>query len=148
MSTEDNKALVLRGFEEFNQGNVTELLGTVDASFAPNFVFHDPNIPLPAGGIRSREDYKHFLTGFLAALPGQFTIEDLIAEGEKVVVRYTYRGTHQGEWRGVAATGKALTITGTITYRIVDGKGVEAWQNADNLSVLHQLCVKILPPGM
>lgn len=62
------------------------------------------------------------------------------------MARYTYRGTNQGQWRGVPPTGKAVTFTGTITYRIVDGKAVEAWQNADNLSVLRQL--GILPPGM
>jgi steroid delta-isomerase-like uncharacterized protein len=139
MSTEENKALARRYIEVFNQGNVTEILAIVDELYAPDFVLHDPNIPLPAGGIRSREDYKQFGTGFLAALPGQFTVEDLIAEGEKVVMRYTYRGTHQGQWRGLPPTGKAVTFTGTVTYRIVDGKAVEAWQNADNLSVLQQL---------
>ncbi len=139
MSTEENKALIRRGIEVGNRGNMTEFSAIVDESFAPDFVFHDPNIPFPAGGIRSREDYKQFFTGFNAALPGQFTIEDLIAEGEKVVVRYTYRGTHQGPWRGVPPTGKAVTFTGTATYRVVDGKAVEGWQNADNLSVLRQL---------
>ena len=139
MSTEENKALIRRAYEVANRGNLTENLSTTDESLAPDFVFHDPNIPFPAAGIRSREDYKQFVSGFLAALPGQFTIEDLIAEGEKVVFRYTYRGTHQGPWRGVPPTGKAVTFTGTITYRIVAGKAVEAWQNADNLSVLHQL---------
>jgi len=138
MSTEENKALIRRGIEAFNRGNLTEFSATVDESFAPDFVFTDPNIPFP-GGIRSREDYKQFLSGFNAAIPGQFTIEDLIAEGEKVVVRYTYRGTHQGQWRGVPPTDKAVAFTATVTYRIVDGKAVEAWQNADNLSVLRQL---------
>lgn len=139
MSTKENKALILRGIEALNRGNQAEISAIVDETFVPDFVFHDPNIPLPAGGIRSREDYKQFLSGFNAALSGQFTVEDLIAEGDKVVVRYTYRGTHRGPWRGVAPTGKTVTFTGTITYRIVDGKAVEGWQNADNLSVLQQL---------
>ena len=139
MSTEENKALILRGIEALNRGNMAEMYAAVDESFVPDFVFHDPNIPLPAGGVRSREDYKQFLTGFHAALPGQFTIEDLIAEGDKVVVRYTFRGTHKGQWRGLPPTGKAVTFTGTITYHLVDGKVVEGWQNADNLSVLRQL---------
>ncbi len=138
MSTEENKATVRRFIELYNRGNLTEILAAVDESCAPDFVFHDPNLPFP-GGVRSREDYKQFGTGFLAALPGQYTIEDLVAEGEKVVLRYTYRGTHQGPWRGVPPTGKEVTFTGTATYRIVDGKAVEAWQNADNLSVLQQL---------
>ncbi len=138
MSIEENKALARRLIEVYNRGNLTEILAAVDELYAPDFVLHDPNLPFP-GGIGSREDFKQFGTGFLAALPGQYTIEDLVAEGEKVVLRYTYRGTHQGQWRGLPPTGKAVTFTGTVTYRIVNGKVVEAWQNADNLSVLQQL---------
>ena len=145
MSTEENKANARRFIEVCNRGNVAETLAAVDEFYAPDFILHDPNIPFP-GGIRSREDFKQFGTGYLAALPGQFTIEDLVAEGEKVVVRYTYHGTHQGPWRGLAPTGKAVTYTATVTNRIVDGKVVEAWQNVDNLSLLRQL--GILPPGM
>lgn len=135
MSTEDNKALVRREIEVTNRGNLTELFATIDEVFAPDFVFHDPNLPQ----VRNREDYNQFDAAFLAALPGQFTIEDLIAEGDKVVARLSYRGTHQGPWRGVAPTGKTVTFTGTVTYRIVDGKVVAAWENYDLLSVLRQL---------
>ncbi len=145
MSTEENKALVRREIEAWNRGNLTELLATIDEVYAPDFVYHLPNLPFP-GGIRSREDYKQFCTSFLAAFPDlEWIIEDLIAEGERVVVRYTFRGTHQGQWRSVAPTGKAMTFTGTLTYRIVDGKAVEAWDNADQLSMLRQF--GILPPG-
>ena len=140
MSTEENKALIRRGYEVANRGNLTEILAAADELYAPDFVLHDPSSALPAGGIRSREDYKQFGTGFLAAFPDlEWTIEDMIAEGEKVVVRYTFHGTHQGQWRGLPPTGKAVTFTGTVTCRMVDGKVVEAWQNADNLSVLRQL---------
>jgi steroid delta-isomerase-like uncharacterized protein len=142
MSTEDNKAIVRREIEVTNRGNVAELFATIDEVFAPDFVFHDPAFPQ----VRSREDYKQFDAAFLAAFPGQFTIEDLIAEGEKVVARFTYRGTHQGQWRGLTPTGKAVTFMGTVTYRIVDGKVVEAWENYDLLGVLRQL--SILPPGI
>ncbi len=139
MSTEENKATVRRDFEAWKRGNLTEILATVDELYAPDFVYHLPNLPFP-GGIRSREDYKQFCTGFLAAFPDlEWTIEDIIAEGEEVVVRYTFHGTHQGEWRGVPATGKAVTFTGTITYRIVDGKVVEVWDSPDQLSMLRQL---------
>lgn len=131
MSIEENKATVRRVFDAFNQGDPA----VIDEIYAPIFVHHDPAHPR----VRSREACKRFGTGFFAAFPGQFTIEDLIAEGEKVVLRYTYRGTHQGQWRGLPPTGKAVTFTGTVIYRIVDGKAVEAWQNADNLSVLQQL---------
>ena len=145
MSPEENKALVHRDIEAWNRGNLAELLATIDELVVPDFVYHLPNLPFP-GGIRSREDFKQFATGFLTALPGQFTIEDLIAEGDKVVVRYTYRGTHQGQWRSAAPTGKEVAFTGNLTYRIVDGKIVEVWELADQLSMLRQL--GILPPGM
>jgi predicted ester cyclase len=138
MSTEENKALIRREIEAWNRGNVTQILARVDEFYAPDFVYDLPNLPFPSG-IRSREDYKQFCAGLLAALPGQFTIEDVIAEGEKVVLRYTYRGTHQGPWRGAAPTGKAVTFTGTVTYRIVAGKVVEAWENADQLGMQRQL---------
>jgi steroid delta-isomerase-like uncharacterized protein len=134
MSTEENKALVRRFIEVANQGNVTEVSTTLDELFVPDFVRHDP-----AGGFRSREDYKQFLFSLQAALPGQLTLEDLIAEGEKVVVRYTFHGTHQGEWRGLPPTGKAVTFTGIFICRILDGKIVEGWENADALGLVQQL---------
>jgi len=134
MSTEGNKALIRRGTEVLNRGNVTEISTTLDELFVPDFVRHDP-----AGGFRSREDYKQFLFSLLAALPGQFTIEDLIAEGDKVVLRYAFRGTHQGQWRGLPPTGKPVTFTGIFIYRILDSKIVEGWENADALGLVQQL---------
>jgi predicted ester cyclase len=98
-------------------------------------MYHDPTNP----HVRVREEYKQFLTDFLAAIPGQFTIEDLIAEGDKVVVRYTFRGTHQGQWRGVSPSGKAVTFTGTQTYRFAEGKVAEIWANNDVFSLVQQL---------
>jgi len=134
MSTEGNKALIRRGTEVLNRGNVTEISTTLDELFVPDFVRHDP-----AGGFRSREDYKQFLFSLLAALPGQFTIEDLIAEGDKVVLCYAFHGTHQGQWRGLPPTGKPVTFTGIFIYRILDGKVVEGWENADALGLVQQL---------
>src|SRR5260370_4396294 len=121
MSTEGNKALIRRGTEVLNRGNVTEISTTLDELFVPDFVRHDP-----AGGFRSREDYKQFLFSLLAALPGQFTIEDLIAEGDKVVLRYAFRRTHQGQWRGLPPTGKPVTFTGIFIYRILYSKTAQA----------------------
>ena len=133
MSTEENKALVRRLFEAFNGENLPAIL---DEVCAPDFVLHDPNTSL---AVRSREDYKQWLSAFRAALPGQFTIGFLIAEGEKVAARYTYQGTHQGQWRGQPPTGNPVTFTGTTTYRVVAGQAVEAWQDADHLSIRQQL---------
>jgi predicted ester cyclase len=137
MSTEDNKALVRRFYDGLNLNDVA----IVDELCTPDFVLHDPAGPggWHAGGINSREEYKQYLSGFFASLPGQFTIDDMIAEGDKVVARWTYRGTHQGQWRGVSPTGKEVTFTATTTSRFVDGKLAESWQNVDNLGVVRQL---------
>jgi predicted ester cyclase len=135
MSTEGNKTANRRLFDGFNQNGVA----IVDELCTPDFVLHDPGSPLPAGGVNSREEYKQYLSGFLASLPGQFTIDDMIAEGDKVVTRWTYRSTHQGQWRGVSPTSKEVTFTATATGRYVDGKLAESWQNVDNLGVLRQL---------
>lgn len=134
MSIEENKALIRRFIEGGNRGNVTEFSTTVDELFVPDFVRHDP-----AGGFRSREDYKRHLLSLQAALPGQLTIEDLIVEREKAVVRFTYHGTHQGPWRGLPPTGKPVTFTGIFICRILDGKIVEGWENADVLGLVQQL---------
>ena len=134
MSTEENKALIRRFIEGGNRGNVTEFSTTVDELFVPDFVRHDP-----AGGFRSREDYKRHLLSLHAALPGQLTIEDLVAEREKVTVRYTFHGMHQGQWRGLPVGGRQVTFTGIFICRILDGKIVEGWENADMLGLVQQL---------
>jgi steroid delta-isomerase-like uncharacterized protein len=131
MSTEENKAIVRRVIEEFNQGNVAAM----SESWTPDLVYHDPNNPQ----VRVREEYKQFLTDYLAAIPTQITLEDLIAEGDKGVARYTLRGTHQGQWRGAPPTGKSVTFTGTMTFLFADGKVAEIWVNYDILSLVQQL---------
>jgi predicted ester cyclase len=136
MSTENNKALSRSIFDGLSRNDVA----IVDELYTPDFVLHDP--AGPGGwprGVNDREEYKEYLSGFLAAMPGQFTIDDMIAEGDKVVTRWTYRGTHQGQWRDVSATGKEVTFTATSTSRFADGKVAETWQNVDNLGVLRQL---------
>jgi predicted ester cyclase len=135
MSTEDNKAISRRVFDGFNQTGVAIL----DELYTPDFVLHDPGSPTQEGGVNSREDFKQYLTGFFASLPGQFTIDDMIAEGDKVVTRWTYRSAHQGQWRGVSPSSKEVTFTATATSRFVDGKVAETWQNVDNLGVMRQL---------
>ena len=74
------------------------------------------------------------------------TVDDLVAEGDKVVVRWTFRGTHPGEFQGVPPTGKQVTIIGISIFRIVGNKVVEDWTIIDLLGLLQQLGV-IPPPG-
>ena len=133
MSTEDNKALVRRWYEEFNQRN----LARVDELFTPDYVYHNPPTTL-----HGREEFKQFLSLYLTAFPdARFTVEDELAEGDLVASRSTLRGTHQGEFMGIPPTGKPVTVTGMSIDRIVGGKFVEGWLNFDALGMLQQLGV-------
>jgi len=138
MTTETNKAIIRRIVEEIqNRDN----LALIDELLAPNFVNHTPAPGLPP----DREGIKQLLSMFRAAFPdGSMTIEDMIAEGDKVVSRKTYRGTHQGEFLGIPPTGRHITIGLIDIMRLVDGKVVEHWNIGDDLSMLQQLGV--LPP--
>ena len=140
MSTEDNKAAMRSTFETLNQRNLAAIVE--GELWQPDLVVHDPNNP----DVHNYEEYKQFLTASMTAFPGQLTIEDMIAEGDKVVVRFTYRGSHQGQWRGAPPTGKAVMFTSTQTYRMVNGKTAEIWANTDVFSLVQQLGV-IPTPG-
>jgi steroid delta-isomerase-like uncharacterized protein len=133
MSTEENKALVRRVFEELlNKKN----LAAVDESYAAGYVYHGP------GGqdTKGPEAFKQLIGGLHTAFPDfHDTIEDQIAEGDKVVTRFIDRGTHQGEFQGIAPTGKRFTMTGLLITRIQDGKIAEEWEELDLLGLMQQL---------
>ena len=85
-------------------------------------------------------DLKQFFVVLRSGFPDfQATIEDLFAEGDKVVLRFTFHGTHQGEFMGVAPTGKQVTMTGVEIFRIGDGKIVELWGQEDVLGMMQQI---------
>jgi steroid delta-isomerase-like uncharacterized protein len=131
MSTEDNKALMHRAYDALNQKN----LAVLDEVYAPDLVVH-----IVSTTIQGLEAFKQGLSLFLTAFPdARFTIEDMIAEGERVVVRYTFRGTHTGNFMGIAPTGKQVTQTGITINRFANGKAVELWGNVDDLGLLQQL---------
>jgi steroid delta-isomerase-like uncharacterized protein len=136
MSTEENKTLIRRLCDEgWNQGN----LATLDEIMAPNFVDHSPMVPNLSLG---SEGYKQFVAASRTACPDFWvSIEDLIAEGDTVVMRITAGGTHQGAWLGIPPTGKQFTETGIYIFRIAGGKIVERWGNQDDLGMLQQLGV-------
>lgn len=141
MSTEDNKANVRRGYEALNQRN----LAVFDELLTPDIVFHNASTT-----IQGLEAYKQFLSMYITAFPDlHFTIEDMIAEGDFVVVRQTTRGTHQGNLMGIPPTGKQVSGTGIFITHIVNGKAVEQWINGDDLGLLQQLGVVPTPgqPG-
>ena len=133
MSTEDNKAHVRRGFEAVNQKN----LAVFDELLTPDVVFHNASTTM-----EGLEAYKQFLSMYMTAFPDlHFTIEDMIAEGDTVVARFTTRGTHQGNLMGIPPTGKQVSGTGMFIDRIVNGKALEQWFNTDDLGLLQQLGV-------
>jgi steroid delta-isomerase-like uncharacterized protein len=134
MSIQENKALCARPHEEiFNQGN----LALADEIFSPEFTWHEAHLPpLPKGP----ESIKLFATMVRVAFPDlHLILEDRIAEGDRVVNRWTFRGTHRGEFQGVPPTGRAVTISGIDIWRIKDGKIIENQQVVDNLGLLQQL---------
>ena len=139
MSTEDNKATVRRCIEEvINQHN----LAAVDQLVAPNFVGHFSALPKEPKEVQGREAFKQFLSIWLTAFPDvQFTIEGMIAEGDSVAFRHTFRGTHKGDIMGIPATGKQVNVTGINIFRVAGGKIVEQWTNADDLGGMQQLGV-------
>jgi steroid delta-isomerase-like uncharacterized protein len=134
MSTEQNKAVVRQMVEEvFNRGNV----GRSDEFVAPDFVEHEE---LPPGMPRDREGVKQLTALMLSAFPDfKATIDDMVAEGDKVVMRMTWRGTHKGEFMGVPPTGKRVSFEVIDIIRIAGGKFVEHWGLMDGMGLMQQL---------
>jgi steroid delta-isomerase-like uncharacterized protein len=137
LSTETNKAAARRFIEEiFSQGHVA----LIDERCAPDFILHEP----PRPDVRTREALKPFISEHLSAIPDfHVTIDDLLAEGEQVVARYTVHGTNAGDFVSstmrIPATGKQFTVTGIYIFRFAEGKIVEAWDQADDLGTYQQL---------
>jgi steroid delta-isomerase-like uncharacterized protein len=140
MTTEQNKTVTRRTFEEvWNKGN----LAVIDETSAPNLVNHFTPPGMPAG----REGFKQFAKAYRAGFPDlHFTIDDMLADGDKVITRFTATGTQKGELFGMPATGKKATVTGiTITRYDTNGKEVEVWSNYDQLGMLQQLGLAPMP---
>jgi steroid delta-isomerase-like uncharacterized protein len=133
---EENKALVHRWFEEvWNRGRAE----AIDEMCAPDCVAHgltDDTGQTLSGAAA----FKAFHQKFLGAFPDiNVTVEDVIAEGDKVVARCTVRATHSGDSLGFAATQKPIEITGMSISRIQDGKIAEGWNNFDFMGLFQQV---------
>ena len=141
MSTpqEQNKAVIRRLVKElWNEGNAA----VFDEVFAPNFVDHTA----PPGSSPDREGLKQLVTVFGAAFSNtSTTVDQLIAEGDKVAWRWTFRGTHTGPFMGIPATGKVITLTGITIDRVVGDQIVERWNQADFAGMMQQLSVAPTP---
>jgi len=134
--SEGNKNTVRRLFEEvWNKGN----LQVTDDLFTSNYSHHDSSTP-DVG--RGPESEKKRATLYRTAFPDlRLTVEDIIAEGETVVARWSCRGTHKGDLNGIAPTGKHVNLTGISIARFTNGKMSEGFVNWDALSLMQQLGV-------
>ncbi|HZF59115.1 MAG TPA: ester cyclase [Rubrobacter sp.] len=136
----DNKALVRRFVDEVQSGGNIDL---IDEVCSPGFVNHSAPPGIPA----DREGIKILTAMFRGAFPdSHFTIEDMVAEGDKVVTRKTFHGTHEGEFMGMPPSGRAVSMGLIDIVRISDGRVVEHWSVGDSLGMMQQLGV-IPQPG-
>jgi steroid delta-isomerase-like uncharacterized protein len=130
--SEENKAIARRSWELVSQRNPDAM----EEVYTADTVLHEPDQDL-----QGVEEAKQFLSGYISAFPDMsVSVEDVIAEGDKVVTRWTLRGTHQGEVEEFGPpTGKRVVLEGITIHRISEGKIVEEWERYDNLDVLQQL---------
>lgn len=141
MSSEENKAVIRRWLEEgWTKGN----LAVADEVIDSGFVVHGAGGQvIPSGP----EGVKQLVAAWRTGFPdGRMTIDDLLCEGDKVVIRMTWRGTHQGRFYGVAPTGKAVAVTSIGIDRVVGGKIVEGWGEVDMLGLYQQIGA-LTPPA-
>jgi steroid delta-isomerase-like uncharacterized protein len=133
LSTATNKAIVRRYLEQVLNEQQPDLLEE----------FLAENIELHGSGLAPGLDVvKEWFTMFAAAFPdGHNTIEDVVAEGDRVVARTTFKATHQGEMQGIPATGKRVSMPSISIFRLDNGKIAEGWLVSDNLSMMQQLGV-------
>lgn len=133
MSAEENKAIIRRYYDElWNRWN----LDVVDEIISVEVTFRGSL----GSTVKGRHGFKQYVNMVCAAFPDfHNTIDDLIAEGDKVVARLTYRGTHKGELFGIAPTGRQVTYAGIAIFRIVDGKIVDGWVIGDTLGLMQQI---------
>lgn len=135
MAAEQGKDLVRRLVEEvWHKGK----LEVADEILSNDYVFHHP-----AGiDLNGAEEYKKLVAEVRSAFPDiNFTLDDFIVEGDKIVYRWTLRGTHQTEFRGIPPTNKEVEAWGITIERVVRGKLVEAWERYDTLGLMRQLGV-------
>ena len=130
--SEQNKTLARRWFEDlFSRGNLDAANEILSAEFVDHLTHEDE---------RGLEELKHYVGIYRNAFPDiQDIVEDIVAEGDKVVKRWMSSGTHQGEFMGFAPTGRHVTFTGMRLFRIADNKIVESWVNIDERGLQEQL---------
>lgn len=140
--TADAKAAARRFYETLNQALATADFSVLDGVLAEDAVDHNP-VP---GMEQGRAGIKASFAAGRPAFPDlRFTVEDMIAEGDKVACRLTLRGTHRGTFQGIPASGAQVSMTGVDVLRFEGGKLIERWGEFDDLSLLRQIGAKTLP---
>jgi len=135
---EQNKEVVRRYWNGKWNERRPEILDELQTS---DVVYHSPSMEM-----NGLEEYKQVYSSYLSAFQDtQITIEELIAEGDKVMTRITMQGVHKGELGGIVPTDKTLTISGFTVFRLVDGKIVEEWEILDELGMMQQLGMELKP---
>jgi predicted ester cyclase len=137
MTTETNKSVIRTMLQSFEKGDTKN----VDKYFASNWVNHDPSLP-PMKGL---EGAKQLISLWGAISNVKVTIEDSVAEGDRVAMRFTITGTQTGSFMGIAPTGKKINVIASGIFRVVDGKATDNWVNFDALGLLQQLGAAPMP---
>ena len=133
MSEEDNKAVIRRWIEAYNNRDMQAEADVLD----PGYVAHVPGAPGPLEGL---EAWRKFTAPFVEAFPDlRLTVEDILSEGDKVAARVAFHGTHRGEFQGIAPTGKEVAFSSIEVNRVVGGKVEEHWVELDLLGLMQQL---------
>jgi predicted ester cyclase len=133
--SQENKALTRRSWEIVAKGSLETLDDALQEVYAHTIVMHEPD-----EDVRGIEGLTQFVSMIRSTLPNlRVTLEDDVAEGDKVVSRWRAQGTPQGELMGSAPTGNEVRVTGITIHRIEDGKIVEEWENWDALGLMQQI---------
>jgi steroid delta-isomerase-like uncharacterized protein len=137
MSAKDLKAIMRRVIQSWNNGKAAAMVA-IDETCATEGVFHSAT----GEDIRGLKDLKQVMSKFYDAFPDvHHTIDDMIVEGDKIVVRFTYTGTHKGEIAGIPPTNKKITVSGIDIFRFAGDKRMEGWERLDTLGIMQQLGV-------
>jgi len=129
---------VIRGWwDAMNNGTA---LDAIERTYAPGYVLHDPSVP--GGIVEGLDGVRGFVSGVLGGFPdGQMALAHVVEQGDLVMQRVLAKGTHQGEFNGIPATGKPIDIEVWVISRFENGKVAEEWQLVDGVSMLQQLGV-------
>jgi predicted ester cyclase len=136
---EQNKALIIRLNDELNKGNIE----IINELYASDYVYY---IPSRSTNPMSREETLEMTQNVYRVFPDiHVSLEELIAVGDRVILRYISRGTHKEEWEGILPTGNKIEVSGIIISRIENGKFVEDWQEMDTFDLIMQLGMELKP---